>query len=214
MVLKRIIMKYFVLCAALYFCFITGLLAQNTDKKQNQPQENSKVTREYDEQGNLIKFDSVYSYSWSGDSTMIKHFSPEDMTKMFGGAFDFFNDSTIHNHSFFGDFDQLFADPFGPFDDKQDSIFFKQFRGDHHLQQFENDSIAFNFRNFDDTFGDFFDEPEDSTASKKRDDFAGKSRSRSMDELMQMFQQQFKEMEKRHKQFFEENKNMRKQEEF
>lgn len=157
-------MKCFVLYTVLSLCFITGLFAQSTDKKLNQPKENSKVTREYDEQGNLIRFDSVYSYSWTDDSTMIKHFSPEDMTKMFGGAFNFFNDSTIQNHSFFGDFDQLFADPFEQFDEKHDSIFQKHFGRNYDFQQF-NDSTT------------------------------GRSHLKSMDEMMQMFQQQFKEIE-------------------
>lgn len=105
-------MKRLVIFSFLNLCLVIGLMAQNPEKKQNLPQENSKVTKEYDEKGNLIKFDSVYSYSWSGDTTMMKSLSPEDLSKMFGGSFEFFNDSTFHSKSFFDDFDKMFANPF------------------------------------------------------------------------------------------------------
>ena len=61
--LNHLAMKRFVLFSFLNLCLIVGVLAQNQDKKQNQPKENSKVTKEYDEKGNLTKFDSVYTYS-------------------------------------------------------------------------------------------------------------------------------------------------------
>jgi len=196
-------MKRVVLFSLLSLCLVIGLTAQNEVKKKNQPQQNSKVTREYDEKGNLIKFDSVYSYSWSGDSTMMKQFPPEDLSKMFGSEFNLLTDSTFNSQSFFGDFDKMF-DPFGHFDAKQDSIFLKHFGGKHDLQQF-NDSTTFNFQNFDDMFGNFFENEKDSSSIKKQDNIAGKSQSKSMEEIMQRFQQQFKEMEKRHKQFFDNN---------
>lgn len=201
-------MKRFVLFSFLNLCLIISLVAQNSVKKQSQPQENSKVTREYDEKGNLIKFDSVYSYSWSGDSTMMKQFSPEDLSKMFGGGFNFFADSTFNNQSFFSDFDKMFANPFGQFDAKQDSMFLKHFGGKHDFQQF-NDSTAFNFQNFDDMFGNFFESEKDSLSTKKQDKIAGKSQPKSMEEMMQLFQQQFKEMEKRHRQFFEQHQKQK-----
>ena len=201
-------MKRLVIFSLLNLCLVIGLIAQNPDKKQNLPKENSKVTKEYDEKGNLIKFDSVYSYSWSGDSTMMKSFSPEDLSKMFGGGFNLFADSTFNNQSFFGDFDKMFANPFGQFGANQDSILQKHFGGKHDFQQF-NDSSAFNFQNFDDMFGNFFESEKDSSSAKKQDKIAGKSQPKSMEEMMQMFQQQFKEMEKRHKQFFEEHQKQK-----
>jgi hypothetical protein len=54
-------------------------------------------------------------------------------------------------------------------------------------------------------FGNFFENEKDSSSIKKQDNIAGKSQSKSMEEIMQRFQQQFKEMEKRHKQFFDNN---------
>lgn len=198
-------MKRLVIFSFLNLCLVIGLMAQNPEKKQNLPQENSKVTKEYDEKGNLIKFDSVYSYSWSGDTTMMKSLSPEDLSKMFGGSFEFFNDSTFHSKSFFDDFDKMFANPFTPFNQKQDSLLLKHFGQEHQLHQFNNDSITFNFNDLDDMFGNFFENKEDTSSVKKQDKIAGKTQPKSMEEMMQMFQQQFKEMEKRHRQFFENN---------
>lgn len=54
-------------------------------------------------------------------------------------------------------------------------------------------------------FGNFFENKEDTSSVKKQDKIAGKTQPKSMEEMMQMFQQQFKEMEKRHRQFFENN---------
>lgn len=199
-------MKRLVIFSFLNLYLVIGLMAQNPEKKQNLPQENSKVTKEYDEKGNLIKFDSVYSYSWSGDTTMMKSLSPEDLSKMFGGSFEFFNDSTFHSKSFFGDFDKMFADPFEQFDAKHDSLIMKQFGDQQFFQQFNNnDSIAFGFKNFDDLFGNFFDNQNDSTAIEKPDDLAGKSQQRSMSDMMEMFEKQVQEMKKRQQQFFEQN---------
>jgi hypothetical protein len=66
----------------------------------NQPTEKSKVTREYDENGNLIRFDSTYVKSWSSDSVMSAQDIDElqqQMEEMFNGTFG--NDSD----RFFGD---------------------------------------------------------------------------------------------------------------
>jgi hypothetical protein len=203
-------MKHFVLLTFLNLSLIVGLSAQNSAKKQNSPQENSKVTREYDEKGNLIKFDSVYTYSYSGDSTLMKHFSPEDFSGFFGSDLHFFNDSTSDAKSFFEDFDRMFADPFGHFGSKQDSLMMKHFGEMHQFHQFnKNDSIAFSSGNFNDMLGNFFNSPNDSTSVKKDGNIAGKSQPKSMDEMLQMMQQQMKEMEKRHRKFFEENQKQK-----
>ncbi|WP_282125209.1 hypothetical protein [Marinifilum flexuosum] len=52
---------------------------QNTESK-NLPKKDLKVNKEYDEDGNLIRYDSSYVYSWSSDSTK-----------------QFFNDSAFFN---------------------------------------------------------------------------------------------------------------------
>lgn len=82
-------MKRTFLLLALVFAIGTAQ-AQNTNKANN-PNERSNVTKEYDEQGNLIRYDSTYVKSWSsGDSTL----NPADleaiqkqMEQVFSGSF-------------------------------------------------------------------------------------------------------------------------------
>ncbi|VAW28036.1 hypothetical protein MNBD_BACTEROID06-500 [hydrothermal vent metagenome] len=79
---------------------------------ENQPQVDIKVNKEYDEDGNLIKYDSSYVeyYSnWGGDSILLdslysgfEPFMNEHYSDWFNRPFDpfFFND-TLMNHDFF-----------------------------------------------------------------------------------------------------------------
>ena len=197
MVMKRF-MVILLVCLGLFI----SLLAQNPVKKQNQPQENSKVTKEYDEKGNLIKFDSLYTYSWSGgDTTMLKSFSPKDFPEMFGDDFGFFSDSTFKDHPFSGDFDQLFAQPFNGV---RDSMLTKRFEQFHHFRNFDfpNDSTALNFKIPD----HFFDE----SRKGKKDSISANSphsslglHPKSMEEMMQMMQMQMQEMEEYQRKFFQ-----------
>ena len=203
-------MKCFFLISFLNLCLIVSLLAQSTDKNQNLPKENSKVTREYDEKGNLIRFDSVYSYSYSSDSTLMKDFSSKDFPDLFGNNFSFFSDSTFSGNSFFEEFDKMFVDPFSPFDAQQDSIFRKHFEGNKNSQHFsDKDSTAFSFGDFGDLFNQFFENDSNSTSVKKQEKMAQKTPPQSMEDMMQLFQQQFQEMEKRQKQFFEDSKKFK-----
>ena len=92
-------MKGFLFLIILTTCLFMNSAAQKTDQQAKTPKEDIKVNREYDEKGNLIKFDSIYSYSWSGDTTLMHSFSPEDFQKSFGDHFGFLSDSTVFNHS-------------------------------------------------------------------------------------------------------------------
>jgi hypothetical protein len=197
-------MKHFIPFLFLLFGLTISSMAQKSDKKQNLPRENSKVTREYDEKGNLIRFDSVYSYSYSSDSTLLKNFSPKGFPD-----FSFFSDSVSEGNSFFDGFDKMFADPFSPFDQKQDSIFRKQFEGISPFQGSNNDSTTFSSNSFDDLFGHFFESGKDSSSVKRQDKIAGKSQRQTMDDVMQMFRGQVQEMEKRQREFFEGNQKFK-----
>lgn len=197
-------MKRFILFSFLYFGLIICSIAQKSDKKQNLPRENSKVTREYDEKGNLIRFDSVYSYSYSSDSTLLKNILPKDFSN-----FSFFNDSSFNGNSIFDDFDKMFANPYSHFDQKQDSIFRKRIEGSSYFQHFNNDSIALKSKDFDDIFGQFFESMEDSSSVKKQDKLAGKSHPQSMDDFMQLFREQVQEIQKSQQKLFEENQKFK-----
>lgn len=104
---------------------LVAVMAQAQQKeKSTQPNEQSKVTREYDESGNLIRFDSTYVKSWSSDSSMTM--SPKDieqlqkqMEDMFKGAFGdesdgFFGDPFPGSaKDFFNQFGQQLGDSTG-----------------------------------------------------------------------------------------------------
>lgn len=101
------------------------------------PDEEIIVNKEYDEHGNLLRYDSTYSFQWRSDTT----FSFPDFggwQDMFSNAFpfrDMFTDSLFHDMPFFRDFPSRFFEedsvdhpfPFGfdPF--TSDSSFLRRF---------------------------------------------------------------------------------------
>lgn len=188
-------MKRFITLLALIFGFQLIVMAQKSKSKDIAPKENSHVTREYDENGNLIKFDSVYSYSWSGDTTYLKSVSPENFPNPFGDHFGSSVDSTFFNNFFFDDFDQSF---FSPFSNKKDSIMNRHGFSQHFKNfQFKNDSIISNFSGNDDFFNPFDENKSDSISSKTTTPFS--LHPKSMDDIMKMLQQHMKEMEEYHR---------------
>ncbi|AXG71459.1 hypothetical protein KORDIASMS9_03716 [Kordia sp. SMS9] len=87
-------MKYLsYVCVFLTFLTTQTLQAQTqNEQKQNEPDERIEVHREYDENGNLIRFDSVYSYSYSSGNlkghslkldSMMKNFFPREFSNFF-----------------------------------------------------------------------------------------------------------------------------------
>lgn len=191
-------MKRFVLFSFMSIGLFINLIAQNTDKKQHLPKEDSHVTREYDEKGNLTKFDSVYTYSWSSDSAFQKSFSPKDFPDMFGEDFGFFTDSTFKGKSFFSDFDRMFSQPFN---ESRDSILMNQFDHFQHFKDFYDpkDSIALNF---DDFFEQMKPNKSDSISSKSPHHSLG-LQPKSMEEMMQMLQFKMQEMEEYQRKYFQ-----------
>lgn len=93
-------------------------ISHHTISQENhtKPNENITVNKAYDEHGNLIKYDSIYSYSYSSKNTL------QDSIKV---AFQ----SHFNNHSFFND--SVFNDFFkrDSLSDKlnHDTFFFDEF---------------------------------------------------------------------------------------
>lgn len=108
-----------------------GQIADNdTTKGKNSPKTNIKVNKEYDDQGNLIRYDSTYSYSYSNmDNDSI----PND------SIFSLFRDRFNHQFSFsedpfFKDFffqDSVMKDEFF-----NDDFFMKRFK--QNMEQMDN----------------------------------------------------------------------------
>lgn len=187
-------------------CLILNSLAQKPVQKSNSPKEDVKVNREDDEKGNLIKFDSIHSYSWSSDTTLLKSFSPKDFTNPFGDHFGFFPDSAFQENSFFDDFDQLFAQPFGG----KDSTLMKKFGVNPRFHNFHlnSDSLGMNLKNFKDFFN-FRENKGDSVSSKSQQRSPLHSQSQSMNEMMKMLHQQMQQMEEYQRKFFKEEPKLK-----
>lgn len=140
-------MRTVFLFVAFFICLYNSSLAQKKENKQQTPNEQIKVNKEYDEKGNLIRYDSIYSYSWSGDT--LKSFPkfpegfglPDDFMEHFGFGFPFENDSLRRGPSirdfFGGGFDFPFDnEPIHP----NDSIIKQFWEPDHFSFSFKNDS--------------------------------------------------------------------------
>jgi hypothetical protein len=129
----------------------TSVLAQ-LNKPNKQPKKDIKVNREYDENGNLTRYDSTYVYTWSSDSTFqimndSSFFREMDMSKMQkrmqeqlnrffgpdslrqnGKGHPFFSDDFFNNDFFDTDFfdSQMFRRNFNNRDSSQND-FYKEF---------------------------------------------------------------------------------------
>lgn len=189
-------MKRYILLLALCVMVIITLVAQNpksdkTQKPKNSPKEDIKVNREYDEKGNLIKFDSTYSYSFSSDTTL-KDLNFKDFPDPFGMNFNFFNDSTF-NQSFFKDFDPSM---FNSFSHNQDSLIEKLYKG--HNFHFKNDSTVQSFNGFDEFFNQFQGLQNDSGTTIQPFSHEFNFDSKGMKEMMEMMEKQMQEMQSQH----------------
>jgi hypothetical protein len=200
-------MKRIVVLLVMAICTIIQSKAQKNDQLSTSPKEDIKVNREYDEKGNLIKFDSVYSYSWAGDSTMLQSISPESFQNFFGSHFGNFPDSTFTGDYIFGGIDPFFK----LFPGKQDSILLKQFGPNSHFHSFEfkNDSLAMNFKGIDNFFEDFDKTPNDSVTAKSPHQNSHEYPNGSMDEMLKIFEDQMRQMEELQKEFFKETPKLK-----
>lgn len=201
-------MKRQVLFSVTAIFLALNLMAQKAEEKINVPRENSKVTKEYDENGNLTRYDSVYSYSWSGDTTLLKTISPDQFKNLFGDQFGNFPDSAFRGNSFLKNFDDFFG---LPYDVQPDSIRMKRFGNQRHFQffGFDQDSLGFGFPGFDNFFGDFGKLEQDSITTGMHK-HPGKPQSKSMDEMMKLLQEHMSEMQKQQQKFIDDQENWQK----
>jgi hypothetical protein len=88
-------LKLIPLFCLLYFS-CTGQDKQKNDTSALKPDENITVNKEYDENGNLIRYDSIYSYSYSSNGKL-----NDSLKQQFQ---KYFNSHNFINDSFFDDF--------------------------------------------------------------------------------------------------------------
>ncbi|MEI8202798.1 MAG: hypothetical protein WCH34_07280 [Bacteroidota bacterium] len=102
-------MKRFISILILSTLFQVASNAQNQNDEQKnqsntQPKTNIKVNKEYDKEGNLIKYDSTYTYYYSNseNSQNINDSVLNDFKKQFHQQY-FFSDEPFFNNFFFQD---------------------------------------------------------------------------------------------------------------
>ncbi len=165
-------------------CSVLINISDAQEKEDGKPEINIDVQKKYDEKGNMILYDSTYSYSWSDyandmdlDSVLKRFHHHLELYNYFDDNFfpnSFFfpgfpdnksEPDTILRHEFYDDFFNRDFD-LGPFDYySTDSIFdyfpfgFHKFPGkpDWHFQPFGPcDSIDFWYNPFEERFPDFY----------------------------------------------------------
>lgn len=109
---------------------ITGFSVANAQQKQSKPEEKTIVNKEFDENGNLVKYDSTFVWSWSGDSAF---------------QFDFPMNGFFSGKNF-PDFDEMFADSVFANHFNHPFFDFKQFG-----QQFPDSAFSQHFEFFGDS---------------------------------------------------------------
>lgn len=107
--------------------------AQSNNNSKNQPKTDYKVNKEYDENGNLIRYDSTYTYSYSSNGNDAMNDSVfNEFQKHFNQRFSFSNDPFFNNFLF------------------QDSLMDKEF--------FSNDFFENHYRNNMEMFSKLFND--------------------------------------------------------
>lgn len=190
------------LTAILIFLFCASISIQ---AQKNTPQEKSTVNKEYDENGNLIQYDSTYVWQWNSDSSI---------------GFPTNSDSIFRNYfpEFFGNFDaDSIFQKFGfsernmlmPFDDNEffslfqhefpDSIFTDVFpyEADSTMSfHFRHQSPGnFNFQEFDDLQKQLMEKFNQQNFSYP--EFKTQEQKEEWEKLMQKQQKEMEEMMKK-----------------
>jgi hypothetical protein len=116
----------------------------NTDEKSNTPKTNIKVNKEFDKDGNLIRYDSTYSYFYS---------NTENNPLLSDSIFNTFKDH--FNQNYFYSKDPYFENFFF-----KDSLLMQDFyKKDFFINRFKNNSEALDslFYKMDQLKNDYFD---------------------------------------------------------
>lgn len=130
-------MKHIFLLAVAIFLGLINCWGQNKEKDTvmiNQPNTDIKVNKEYDDNGNLIRYDSTYSYSYSSDGTdslmsdsvmniFKEHFNKQFLSSDDPFMKDFFFPDSISKDDFFDD--DFFTKRFREHIEQMDRLFYE-----------------------------------------------------------------------------------------
>ncbi len=97
-------MKTFLIACTCFMFFVHGVIHSQEENTTKKPDERITVNKEYDDRGNLIRYDSIYSYSSSNSNlkmeamdSIFKNFFLNSGTSFFKNSFDF-DDFMFPNH--------------------------------------------------------------------------------------------------------------------
>jgi hypothetical protein len=105
-------MKRIISFIAVVIVFAIAAAAQTRVENNRKPDERIIVNKEFDEQGNLLRYDSTYSFQWFSDTTFsFPDFGGWETFFNKGKSFpNLFNDSTLFEIPFFKNFPKDFFD--------------------------------------------------------------------------------------------------------
>lgn len=142
--MKQIIISLFLSSVVLFGCKGQNNEETNKIKKEsiNQPQTEVKVNKEYDENGNVVKYDSTYSYYYSNidRNSLLEDSIMLIFKNHFNQSFGF------SSHPFFDDF--FFQDSLMQYDFYNNDFFIERFRQNQARMNdlfLEMDSLKNNF---------------------------------------------------------------------
>jgi len=195
----------------LILMFVSAFVFSQQNNKSNNPKEDIKVNKHYDENGNLIGYDSTYVSTWSSDTTITEFPGRFNFQEFFGkgdGFFDhdsLFSSDPFQNFGFHNNMTDVFSEFERMFSDTTNMDYFS-FQNDSSLL-FDNDSIyQFGFRFGDNFFDDSYkDQLNDTTKNNKFPQFKhpfffeNDSIFRRQEKMMKEY---MKEVEKLQRQFF------------
>jgi hypothetical protein len=204
-------MKTSLIIVLIFFFLSPTLFGQKKDEPvKTKPGEQITVNKEYDDQGNLIRFDSTYSFEWRGDTMLAfpggNPFPPDNFGDMGSLLNGFFSDSLHHFSPFDNEWDQNLFDrhnqilkEFNPSFPNKDFFNGFGFQPDSLNRIFWNDSLLnfhFNFDGFDfpdmTEFFKYFDEFDNHGQQFFNDD-----QQKEWNELMKKQQEEMEEFQKK-----------------
>lgn len=157
---NRLVFSYAaILCFLCSFIVLNPLFGQVQEKADsNRPEVKIDVQKEFDEQGNVIGYDSTYSWYFSG-----KKLTNFDFDSIFEGSQDYFNDwNKYFDRKYFKQYSQLLyqdwqwqnldSSMFSDLGNLFDEEFLDQLNFRNEYFPFYDSSISFNFEEFSHQF--------------------------------------------------------------
>jgi len=175
---NKIVFSYAgILCLLGFFILLSPVFAQDDSIQGNQPKVPIDVKRQYDPNGNLSQYDSIYSWYWSGKGSLPSGFGSYDSLRNSSHP-DFFNPDWPFNFNFqFPDFPGLF---------------------DYNVPL--NDSLGISFHDFDE-MQKYFEDKFDFKSLMPDEEFF-KKYDQQHDEFMERFRKYQEENQKLIKKYF------------